>query len=25
MKALVGREARPHMRGFLADRGFGMK
>jgi len=25
MKALVGREARPHMRGFLAGRGFGMK
>jgi nitroreductase len=25
MKALVGREARPHMRGFLADRGFTMK
>ncbi len=24
MKALVGREARPHMRGFLADRGFTM-
>jgi nitroreductase len=25
MKALVGREARPHMRGFLAGRGFTMK
>ena len=25
MKALVGKESRPHMRGFLADRGFGMK
>ena len=25
MKALVGREARPHMRGFLAERGFTMK
>lgn len=25
MKALVGREARPHMRGFLADQGFAMK
>jgi len=25
MKALVGREARPHMRGFLAGRGFSMK
>lgn len=25
MKALVGREARPHMRGFLAGRGFAMR
>ena len=25
MKGLVGREARPHMKAFLADRGFGMK
>ena len=25
MKGLVGREARPHMTAFLADRGFGMK
>ena len=25
MKAVVGREARPHMRAFLAGRGFGMK
>jgi nitroreductase len=25
MKALVGRESRPHMRGFLAGRGFTMK
>ncbi|MDN0076201.1 oxygen-insensitive NADPH nitroreductase [Crenobacter sp. SG2303] len=25
MKALVGKESRPHMRGFLAQRGFSMK
>ena len=25
MKALVGKESRPHMRGFLADRGFTMR
>lgn len=25
MKALVGKEARPHMRGFLAERGFTLK